>query len=143
VRIDNNVRLIRVQSDGCFALRRSIMRRRIRVLVLGSVVMSAVSSLFAATWAGETVIPTHEPNVQFYLLKKEGTANKPILTYRREGSSGVSYGKRQFDCKRALTRYLAYGDTLDMADEGYPEPSMYPLVEGSSAWYLGMYACEK
>jgi hypothetical protein len=123
-------------------IRQSIMWRRIKIVILGIVVLNAVSSL-SATRASETVIPTHEPNVRFYLLKKEGTANKPILTYRREGSSGASYGKRQFDCKRVLTRYLAYGDTPDMADAGYPEPTMYPLVERSSAWYLGTYACAK
>src|SRR5262245_51071186 len=74
--------------------------------------------------AAEVQIPVEE-NARFYAISREGSANRPILSYRREGSSGTTYGKREFDCKRGLTRYLAYGDTAEMSDPGYPDPQLY------------------
>jgi hypothetical protein len=90
--------------------------------------------------ATETQIPVAE-SARFFAINREGSATHPILSYRREGSSGVSYGKREFDCQAGATRYLAYGDTAEMADPGYPEPEMYPVVPGSSAWSLAKFAC--
>lgn len=77
---------------------------------------------------------------KYFLMKREGRANFPIITYRREGQT-ISWGKREFDCQRALTRYIAYGDTPSMTDEGMPEPEMYPIEPASIASYLRIEAC--
>ncbi len=83
-----------------------------------------------------------DPGATYFVLKKAGTKQKPILTTKRTGSSGSSFAIREFDCKNKTARYLADSSTLEGLEGSKPEPSMSPVVEESVAWYQLRYSCK-
>jgi hypothetical protein len=64
-----------------------------------------------------------------------------IIT-RRDGPSGISFARREVDCRRQLFRYIGEGDTLEEAKRPAPNPGrMAVLVEGSISYYVVRFAC--
>lgn len=67
----------------------------------------------------------------------------PTLLTKRVGPSGESYALRVFDCVAATTKYLGVGDSLATLRSSRPDPNMYPLVEGSIAYYKWRHICNR
>jgi hypothetical protein len=96
----------------------------------------------AAITAGSIRIPT-DASATYAVIAKGGTKKLPTLTTRREGSSGVTFAKRRFDCSAHTFMYLGEGDTLEEAERGRPDPKMSELTEGSISDYWWHYVCGK
>ncbi len=90
----------------------------------------------------EIPVPS-DPKARYFLIKREGTSKKPILTTRRVGPSGNSFSKRVFDCRKHTFKYLGDGNTLAEMEKSKPEPTMAELVDGSISDYVWRYACGK
>jgi hypothetical protein len=72
---------------------------------------------------------------------KNAAGNVEIVT-RRDGSSGVSYSKREVDCGSMLFRYLGSGDTPEEMQRGRPDQRMAGLVTGSISDVVSRTACQ-
>jgi hypothetical protein len=94
------------------------------------------------TEEGERVVVPSDPKATYYILKREGTPKRPIVTTKRVGPSGTSFAKRESDCAKRTWRYLADGDTLADLDSAKPDEKMGPLVEGSIADVMWHHACD-
>jgi hypothetical protein len=92
----------------------------------------------------EIPVPS-DTRAKYYFLEKGGTADRPTLTTKRAGPSGISYSKRLFDCDAQTFRYLGEGDSIEAMERTLPNPDekMSDLVEGSISWWLWSYACDK
>ena len=82
-----------------------------------------------------------DPGAKYYVLKKEGTKDRPILTTKRVGPSGTSYSKRIFDCQNKTTKYLGDGDTIAEMNNSKPSPRMGDIFPQSIAWYQCNHVC--
>jgi hypothetical protein len=66
-----------------------------------------------------------------------------IIT-RRQGPSGMSFARREVDCRRRTFRYVGEGDTLEEAKRQGPNPGqMAELVQGSISWHVVQFACRR
>lgn len=71
------------------------------------------------TSSAETGTPVSVPSdagAEYWIMSKDKlpTGNIQLLT-RRSGPSGVSFARREIDCRAGTVRYLGEGDTLDDA----------------------------
>lgn len=64
-----------------------------------------------------------------------------IIT-RRDGPSGVSFSKREIDCRAETFRYLGEGDTRESIS-ATADVNMGQLTESSISTLVSDYACKK
>jgi hypothetical protein len=86
-----------------------------------------------------------EPNVEYRILKirRLRSGNLEVLS-RRDGPSGTSFARREYNCDDMTFRYLGEGDTREDAEKDAPNRgSMADLIDGSSAFSIGAAACVK
>jgi hypothetical protein len=93
----------------------------------------------------------HGPKIEVWSDPKatytdEGSGTLPNgniwITTRRDGPSGVSFARREIDCKAGEFRYTQEGDTLEGMSDDAPS-DMAPLTEGSISTLVSDYACRK
>ncbi|MEB7893394.1 hypothetical protein NGK65_06550 [Serratia ureilytica] len=86
-------------------------------------------------------IPTDSKAVYTVLGKGERDGLKTIIT-KREGSSGVSYSERAYDCVNRTVKYLGDGETLEQMKSSHADSNMSEIVPESIADYVGNEACK-
>ena len=82
-----------------------------------------------------------DSKAKYTVLQKGASGNNRTITTKREGSSGVSYSKRLYNCSESTVKYLGSGDTMEQMKASKPDPGMAPIVPGSIAYYVGAEAC--
>jgi hypothetical protein len=82
-----------------------------------------------------------DAKANFYVVEKGGQGNERTIITKREGASGISYSKRLYNCAEHTVKYLGTGDSLAAMAVSAADPSMAPIVEGSTAYYVGLQAC--
>lgn len=90
-------------------------------------------------------VPLYVPSdakAKYTVLNKSSDGAYRIITTRRDGSSGITYSKRIYDCAGNKTKYLGTGDSLTQMENSTSDPSMYEIVENSIAFYVGKEACK-
>jgi hypothetical protein len=94
---------------------------------------------------GEVIAVPSDPGASYRLLSWSRLANGNLQAItRREGSSGVSYARREIDCDAMTFRYLGEGDTLAEAIGDSPNPgSMAELTPESISTYVSEFVCRK
>lgn len=98
-------------------------------------------SPFAFSAEYKISIPTDAKAVYTVLGKGERDGLKTIVT-KREGSSGVSYSERAYDCGNRTVKYLGDGETLEQMKLSRADPNMSDIVPQSIADYVGNEACK-
>ncbi|MFY9993638.1 MAG: hypothetical protein WAK61_01420 [Leclercia sp.] len=96
---------------------------------------------FGVSAATQISIPT-DSKANYTILEQDLNGRMATITTKREGSSGVSYSKRQYDCSAWTVKYLGSGDTLEGMKSSVPDKNMAPIVDNSIAYYLGQKACK-
>ncbi|HAJ7389262.1 TPA: hypothetical protein HNV44_10255 [Escherichia coli] len=96
---------------------------------------------FGVSAATQISIPT-DSKAKYTILEQDLNGSMATITTKREGSSGVSYSKRQYDCSAWTVRYLGSGDTLEGMQSSAPDKNMAPIVDNSIAYYIGQKACK-
>lgn len=86
-------------------------------------------------------IPSDSKAEYTVLTKGENAGLKTIVT-KREGSSGVSYSERAYDCVNRTVKYLGSGDSLEQMKSSAADQNMSDIVPGSIADYVGNEACK-
>lgn len=105
------------------------------------ILCAATASAASNPKIGEPFKIPSDAKASYVVLEKSGKGDIKTIVTRREGSSGVSFSKREYDCKRKLVRYLGSGDTLEQMSRSKPDPKLAPIVQGSIADYVGGIAC--
>jgi len=82
-----------------------------------------------------------DSGASYYVIKKEGSKDMPILITKRIGSSGTTYAKRIFDCQNKTTKYLGDGDSIAAMNRSSPSPRMGGIILQSIAWYQWNHVC--
>lgn len=101
-----------------------------------------VLAFIASTAAAQQAISVpSDAKASYTVLEKAGKGNTRTIVTRRQGSSGESFSKREYDCSRALVRYLGTGDTLTEMKASRPREQLGPIVSGSIAYWVGVEAC--
>ena len=98
-------------------------------------------SPFAMSAEYKISIPTDSKAVYTVLGKGERDGLKTIIT-KREGSSGVSYSERAYDCVNRTVKYLGDGETLEQMKLSRADQNMSDIVPQSIADYVGNEACK-
>ena len=127
--------------------------RRTRLLLAGAVACLLIAVVAGALQGQQGLrfplslsVPT-DPRASYQILAVAGTKTRPIITTRRSGPSGVSFAKREVDCRRWTFRYLAEGDTMEelrASEESRASRQTDrhgPLTEGSISSYVANAAC--
>lgn len=105
----------------------------------------AILALAASAASAQSIAVPSDPRARYEAVS---TTKRPdglveIIT-RRQGPSGVSYARREVDCRRRTFRYVGEGDTLDEAKRPGPNPGqMAELVQGSISWHVVQFACRR
>ena len=90
----------------------------------------------------ESVPVPSDPRANYYVVSMEGRS-PIILVTQRNGSSGVSYSKREIECSEGSLRYLGTGDTLAEMEASAADPERKAPIEGSIASDILKFACGK
>lgn len=90
---------------------------------------------------GKLISVPSDPNATFYLLDKAQDNGKSVVITKREGSSGVSYSSRLYDCLDYTVKYLGTGDTRAAMEQSPPDAAMSPIIPGSIASDIAQIAC--
>lgn len=98
-----------------------------------------VRQLDAGFETAPTIDVPSDPKAKYVVIDEGGTPNLRTLTTRRVGSSGTSFARREFDCRKRTVRYLATGDTLEAMTP--VNEKMSSLVAGSIADVMWHRAC--
>jgi hypothetical protein len=86
-------------------------------------------------------VPT-DSRASYRILRTGKLKNGNIeVVSQRNGPSGVSYSKREVNCRNMTFRYTAEGDTLQELNDPYQKGAMAPLTEGSISTYISRAAC--
>jgi hypothetical protein len=102
------------------------------------------ASVFAAGFAVAAEKPfavPSDPKAQYVVLQKEGKGAERTIVTKREGTSGVSFARRLYNCTDNTVKYLGSGETLAGMAVSRPDPRMSTIVQGSIAYYIGVEAC--
>ncbi|WP_040903933.1 hypothetical protein [Yokenella regensburgei] len=86
-------------------------------------------------------VPT-DTKASYTILDKTRNGDIATITTKREGPSGVSYSKRQYDCNAWTVKYLGDGESIEQMNSSAPDPNMAPIVDRSIAYYIGQKACQ-
>lgn len=78
----------------------------------------------------------------YLILDKYDSDHFKIIITKREGSSGVTYSKRMYDCSASEVRYLGTGNTLSELKLSTPDPKMTAIQPNSIAYFVGIEACK-
>jgi hypothetical protein len=81
-----------------------------------------------------------DSRASYYLVSRGEIDGLPITLVRRDGSSGVTYAVRQYNCSRRVERYLGTGDTPEEATQPRPGKFTSP-VPGSIADHMLRFVC--
>lgn len=90
---------------------------------------------------GVAAIPVPSDPTAIYSLVAKAGRSPIILITRRDGTSGVSYSKREIDCEVGALRYLGSADTIEGLENSRPDPAMNVPVDGSISAEILAYAC--
>ncbi len=77
----------------------------------------------------------------YYLIEKSSRGGIRTITTRREGPSGISFARREINCRDWTFRYTGDGDTLADAEQGVATEAFGPLMPESISTYVALYAC--
>lgn len=94
--------------------------------------------------ASGTAIPVQsDPGVSYALISSAKMANGNLeVVTQRNGSSGVSFARREIDCDTMSFRYLGEGDTLAEAEQDGPNPGeMAEAMSTSISGEVSRFAC--
>jgi len=110
-----------------------------------AVSLAAALLCASAALAQTTAIPVpSDPRARYTLVSQSGSSGGLEVVTRRSGSSGVSYTRRQINCRQMSFRYLGEGDTLEQAmTSANADRTMGPLVEGSISYHVAVFACRR
>ncbi|WP_230200555.1 hypothetical protein [Serratia marcescens] len=111
------------------------------IMIKYIITISLLFSQFAFSAEYKISIPTDAKAVYTVLGKGEHDGLKTIIT-KREGSSGVSYSERAYDCVNRTVKYLGDGETLEQMKSSRADPNMSDIVPESIADYVGNEACK-
>ncbi|WP_343293312.1 hypothetical protein AAHN93_02515 [Vandammella animalimorsus] len=87
------------------------------------------------------VIPS-DPGATYKILSIKRKGGIAEISSERQGKIYLGYTKREFDCKKNLTRYIAEGETKQDLEKSNPD-KWGPIVDGSIAYWQGKIACNK
>lgn len=84
-----------------------------------------------------------DPNAAYSLVGVRSADDGNIIAMtRRIGPSGVSFSRREIDCRRQRARYIGEGDTYREAERAAANPGeMASSIEGSSTHAAVQVAC--
>lgn len=114
---------------------------KIRKYIFGLIAI-IIAGLYSPSDAKERIPVPSDLHAKYFLISREGTKDKPIITTMRVGTSGTSYSKRIFDCVRGTGKYLGDGDTIEQMNASKPQPYMYEMTAYSISYYVYKYACQ-
>ncbi|MDU5454474.1 MAG: hypothetical protein E6095_13215 [Pseudescherichia vulneris] len=98
-------------------------------------------SFSAIAGAYQIQVPT-DSKATYTVLDKKSQGSLRTITTKREGSSGVTFSQRIYNCEANEVKYLGSGDSLEEMNNSNPDPNMSPIVSESIAYYLGREACK-
>lgn len=105
-------------------------------LLGGVLVYLAAQPAVAQTRHRNVAVPT-DPRATYQILEQKlRPSGRWELMVQRQGPSGVSFTRREIDCRQHASRYLGEGDTIEEARQNRPEPRLARAVAGSISWYL-------
>lgn len=108
------------------------------------IVIAMIASLAASSVCADAIkfkVPS-DPKARYTIIERTGTGKIRQIVTKREGPSGASYSKREYDCQAATVRYIGTGDSLAEMRASKPDKRMAPVVDESIASYVGGAACE-
>ncbi|MFY7398654.1 hypothetical protein, partial [Enterobacter cloacae complex sp. IR53030] len=108
-----------------------------KTLLLGFSLISF--SVLAASY--QIQVPT-DSKATYTVLDKGSQGPLRTITTKREGSSGVTFSQRIYNCEANEVKYLGSGESLEEMKNSKADPSMSPIVSDSIAYYLGREACK-
>lgn len=108
-----------------------------KTLLLGFSLLSF--SVLAASY--QIQVPT-DSKATYTVLDKGSQGSLRTITTKREGSSGVTFSQRIYNCEANEVKYLGSGESLEEMKRSKADPGMSPIVSGSIAYYLGREACK-
>ncbi len=114
------------------------MRKTIAILTI----FVAGAALASGQLPRPMVIPT-DANARYTILEIGGTHPNRTIVTRREGSSGVTYSTRLYNCVAQTTKYLGTGSSIEAMRASRPDPRMSEIVPRSIAFYVGKEACRR
>ena len=91
--------------------------------------------------AGQSISVPSDSKARYTVVDKTSKGFTRIITVRRDGPSGTSFTKREVDCSRGRSRYLAEGDTMQELRANKQNNTMSYPVEGSISDYVTQAAC--
>lgn len=82
-----------------------------------------------------------DPKASYTVLEKSKTSSNATIVTKREGTSGVTFTKRSYNCSVGEYKLIGQGETLEQMNAFKPDESFSPIVEGSITYYVGQEAC--
>ncbi|MFZ5231580.1 hypothetical protein ACOY6S_13020 [Enterobacter bugandensis] len=106
-------------------------------------VLIGISLLSFSVLAGsyQIQVPT-DSKATYTVLEKGSQGSLRTITTKREGTSGITYSQRIYNCEANEVKYLGSGESLEEMKNSNADPSMSPVVSESIAYYLGREACK-
>lgn len=102
-------------------------------------ILTSFSSLSAKN---KSISVPSDSKASYIVLETGKQSGMRTIVTERTGPSGTSYSKRIYDCKNKKVKYLGDGETLADMKKSTPDASMYDIVPGSIADYIGIEACK-
>lgn len=112
--------------------------------MLRSVAAAALIALIAAgaAQAGPRISVPSDSRAAYELVSRSPLPNGRLsVVTKRSGPSGVSYSRREIDCRAMTFRYTGDGDTLAQLDQPYAKGKMGPLTPQSISTYVANAVC--
>jgi len=110
-----------------------------------SAAAAAVIALIAAAGAaqaGPRISVPSDPRAAYELISRSTLPNGRLsVVTKRSGPSGVSYSRREIDCRAMTFRYTGEGDTPAQLDRPYGKGAMGPLTPQSISTYVAQSVC--
>jgi hypothetical protein len=109
--------------------------------MLRSVAVALIAAAGAAQ-AGPKISVPSDPRAAYELVSRSTLPNGRLsVVTKRSGPSGVSYSRREIDCRAMTFRYTGDGDSLAALDRPYAKGTMGPLTPQSISTYVAQAAC--
>ena len=80
---------------------------------------------------------------KYFVVSRGGSPEQQILLLKRVRPGNTVYSKRMFDCEARTYQKLGSWESLDAITANCPETGTHPIEEGTIAYQLWQYACEK
>ncbi len=102
----------------------------------------AVAATVQAVEIGQPFTVPSDPNGRYTVISLDGTLKSRFIVTKRDGKSGVSFAKREYNCDTQDFRYVGKGETLESATAKPKAIGKFSgVTEGSTSASIGGVAC--